>query len=40
MKNIYKLIFILLIPLNIFAQSEDIDSDKYHPAIEVFESKY
>jgi len=40
MKNVFKSIFTILVPLNIFAQTENINSGKYHPAKEVFENKY
>jgi hypothetical protein len=40
MKNIIKFIFSILIPLNVFAQAENINSAKYHPAKEVFEKKH
>jgi hypothetical protein len=40
MRTVIKIIFTILIPLNIFGQTENINSGKYHPAKEVFESKY
>jgi len=40
MRTVIKIIFTLLISFNIFGQTENINSGKYHPAKEVFESKY
>ncbi len=40
MKTFIQTIFLFLIPLNIFAQNENINSGKYHPAKEIFEKKY
>ena len=39
-KRIVKIIFSILIPLNFFGQIENINSWKYHPAKEIFETKY
>ena len=40
MKTVIQTLFALLFSVNIFAQTENIDSGKYHPAKEIFESKY
>ena len=40
MKTTIQIIFLILIPLNIFAQTENINSGKYHPAKEIFEKHY
>lgn len=40
MRIVIKIILTILIPLNILGQTENINSGKYHPAKEVFESKY
>ena len=40
MKTVINIIFTILISFNILGQTENINSGKYHPAKEVFESKY
>ncbi|QIG88652.1 hypothetical protein G6R40_02760 [Chryseobacterium sp. POL2] len=40
MKTVIQIIFLILIPFNIYSQSENINSGKYHPAKEIFEKKY
>jgi len=40
MKVLIKIIFAILFPLNVFGQTEDINAGKYHPAKEIFETKY
>jgi len=40
MKSLYKIIFLIFIPVSVFAQTENINTGKYHPAKEVFEKKY
>ena len=40
MKIVIQTIFLILIPLNIFAQTENINTGKYHPAKKIFETKY
>lgn len=40
MKTVIQTILLILIPFNIFAQSENINSGKYHPAKEMFKKKY
>ena len=36
----FRFLFLIMFPINIFGQTEDIDSGKYHPAKEVFEKYY
>ncbi len=36
MKTTIQIIILILAPFNIFGQSENIDSGKYHPAKEIF----
>ena len=40
MKTVIQTIFVFLIPLNIFAQIENINSGKYYPAKQIFEKEY
>ncbi|KFC22056.1 hypothetical protein [Epilithonimonas lactis] len=36
----FRFLFLIGFPLNIFGQTENINSGKYHPAKEIFESNY
>jgi len=40
MHTVILTIILIIIPVLIFGQTEDIDSGKYHPAKEIFEIKY
>ena len=40
MKIAIQIFFFILIPLNIFAQTENINSGKYYPAKDIFEKEY
>lgn len=40
MKNIFTVLFIIICMVKIYGQEEDIESGKYHPAKEHFETKY
>ena len=39
-KFIFSFLLLIIFPLNIFGQTENINSGKYHPAKEIFEKEY
>jgi hypothetical protein len=40
MKNLFTIFFIIISVINVFGQTENIESGKYHPAKEHFETEY